>query len=97
MGPEDAVLLDYADRDDDGVTLLDLHDSGWDQAIIIESYYMSDEAVKDRRTLSRPTVGTPRGSLARTRREHRRGGGLSSVTAQGLTVVVPTNGRVQIP
>ena len=30
MGPEDAILLDYADRDDDGVTLLGWHDSSWD-------------------------------------------------------------------
>ena len=58
MGPEDAVLLDYADKDGDEATLPDWHDSGLDDAFIINSYYMSDEAVKNWRTLSRPTVGT---------------------------------------
>ena len=62
MGPEDAVLLDYADRDGDEATLPDWH-SGLNDAIIINSYYMSDDVVKDWRTLSRPTVGTPGGSL----------------------------------
>ena len=50
-------------RDGDETTLPDLHDSGLDDAIIINSYYMSDDVVKYWRTLSRPTVGTPGGSL----------------------------------
>ena len=60
MGPEDAVSLDYAGRDGDEATLPDWHDSGLVDAIIINSYYLSDEVVKDWRTLPRPTVGARR-------------------------------------
>ena len=63
MDPADAVLLEDADRDDEGATLLDWHVSDLDDAILINSYYMSDEVVENWRTLSRSTVVTPGGPL----------------------------------
>ena len=63
MGPADAVRLEDADRDDEGATLLDWHVSDLDDAILINSYYMSNEVVKDWRTLSGPTFATPGGPL----------------------------------